>query len=86
MNQAEHRTKNFRVREFAVRRDAVKNRRIYEISGFVARHFCVAPVHQDFGSRFFAFSNQFFDALFALRRDDRAHLHAFIESIADAEF
>jgi hypothetical protein len=46
----------------------------------------VAAVEQNFCALLFAEADQRFDALFALRRDHRAHLHAFVEAVADFEF
>src|SRR5580658_434625 len=44
MNQAEHRTKNFRVRQFAACRNAVEHGRLHKISGLIFRHFGIAAV------------------------------------------
>ena len=72
--------------EIAGRGNVVENRGLHEVAGFVFRNLRVAAVEQNLCALLFAESDQRFDALFALRRDHRAHLHAFFEAVADFEF
>ena len=53
---------------------------------FVFRNLRVAAVEQNLRALLLAEADQRFDALFALRRDHRAHLHAIFEAVADFEF
>src|SRR5262245_58139709 len=52
----------------------------------MAGDFGVAAVDENFGAGFFAFTDQSFDAEFALRGDDGADLDAVFKTVADPEF
>ncbi len=86
VDEAEHRAEDFRVGEIAGCGHVVENRGIHEVSRFVLGDFRVAAVEQDFRALFFTEADQRLDAGFALGRDDRAHLDAFVEAVADFEF
>src|SRR5258708_6848692 len=85
VNEAEDGAEDFCVVEIAGGGDVVEKRRADEVAFLVARNFGVASVEQNFCALLFAEGDQRFDALFALRRDDRSHLNVFVEAIADFE-
>ena len=63
----------------------VENGRLHEVSCFIFRNARVASVEQNLRSLLLARRNQRLDSRLALRRDHRAHLHAFVEAIAHAQ-
>src|ERR1700728_742370 len=86
VNQAQDRTEDFGIGKIAGRGNVVEDGGIYEIAGLVFRDFRIASVEQNFCALLFSDADERFDALFTLRSDHRAHLHAFFKAVANSEF
>src|SRR6266404_4849050 len=84
MNQTEHGTEDFRVGKLAGGTPAIENGWREEIAGFVAENSCVAAIENGFCAFADAVGNKRLDALLALFGDDRTHLDAGVQAIADA--
>ncbi len=88
MNQAEHRTKDLSVRQFAARaarRNVVEHGGLHEISSFVLRDLGIASVEHDLRPIPRADTDEILHPFLALPRDHRPHLHAFVEPIAHTQ-
>ena len=85
MNQAEHRAKDFCVREFAVGWHRIEDGWLHEVARFVPWNSGIPPIQQDPCALFFANPNQRLDSCFALRCNHWPHLHTFVKSIANAQ-
>src|SRR5467141_3184608 len=84
MNQTEHGTEDFRVAKRAGGRQAIEDGWREEIAGFVAGNFRIAPVENGLRAFANACGDERLDALLALFSDDRTHLDAGVQAIADA--
>src|SRR5712664_2553167 len=84
VNETEYRAKDFRVGKLAGGRQAIKNGRCKEIAGFVSGNFGVAAIEDGLCAFVDAGGNKRLDALLALFGDDRTHLDAGVEAIANA--
>src|SRR6266850_215331 len=84
VNETEYRAKDFRVGKLAGGRQAIKDGRSKEITGFVSGNFGVAAIEDGLCAFVDAGRNKRLDALLALFGDDRTHLDARVQAIADA--
>src|SRR6267143_3838490 len=84
VNQTEHRAEDFRIGKLAGGGQAIEDGWREEITGFVAGNFRVAAVKNGFCAFADTGRNERLDALLALLGDDRAHLDAGVQALADA--
>src|SRR5712664_1273451 len=84
VNETEYRAKDLRVGKLAGGRQAIKDGWSKEITGFVSGNFGVAAIEDGLCAFVDAGGNKRLDALLALFGDDRTHLDAGVEAIADA--
>jgi len=85
MNQAQDWTEDFRIRHVAGRRHVVEDRRLNEISGLVFGDPWITSVQQNFRTLLFTCGDQRMNSRFALGRNYRSHLDAFVEAVAYAQ-
>src|SRR5882672_9901479 len=84
VNQAEYWAKDFRVGKLAGGRQAIEDGWRKEITGFVPGNFGVAAIEDRLCSFADTCGDERLNALLALLGDDRTHLGAGVQAIADA--
>src|SRR6267142_859709 len=84
VNETEYRAEDFRIGKPAGGRQAIKDGWREEIAGFVTGNFRVTAVKNGFCAFADACGDEGLDALLALFGDDRTHLDAGVQAIADA--
>ena len=84
MNQTEDWAKDFRIGKLAGGRQAIKDGWRKEIAGFVPGNFGVAAIEDGLCAFADTCGDERLDALLALLGDDRTHLDARVQAIADA--
>ena len=83
MHEAQDRAKDLRARDLALRRHIDEQRGKDKCAVLVACRLLVPPIHQHLRTLLGALTDQPFDTFAAFGTDDRPHLYAGVQPVAD---